>query len=247
MQASKTKITTATSVNKVPKVVFIDFDGVILKNAKAQKYIVQKIENVVSSIAKVKDARIVSALNKEMYNGFGHTYIGLKRMGYLCSLKEFNEYVYGNVEEYKDLELTDEERQEWLAFEKACKESDISLKLFSNADKRWLANFIEYDQDLFSIQDRIDAFHEPLFSSLLKPEKYIYDILVSSFPRHKMFCIDDKLGNFGYMFNDPRWHSIWYNPLKGDSTTVKFMYSDTNKRIVRCSSLDKVLSYVEHM
>ena len=145
-------------------------------------------------------------LNRELYSSYGHTYLGLKAHGLCNSLKEFNNFVYGTPDEYEHLKLP---MGEWEGFCKTMKEYGVTTKFFSNADQRWLTNFVPYDADLYSFQDYKDSLPE---LELLKPHRDIYDFVHYHLPKYKFALIDDKICNFTPRLRDPRWHHIWINP-----------------------------------
>jgi hypothetical protein len=186
-------------------VALVDFDGVVLRNPQATRYIHKKVVTYVSKKASVP-MNLAHELNNEIYNTYGHTYLGLKAHGLSKSLEEFNDFVYGAPEEYEHLKIPE---GEWGVFYKKLKEAGIKVKLFSNADNRWLNTFIPYDEDLYSFQDYKDSFHD---LELLKPKRDIYDFVHYHLPKCKYVLLDDKICNFSVRLADPRWHHIWINP-----------------------------------
>jgi len=137
------------------KIALVDFDGVVLKSNEANRYINYKVERFVMKKLKVKDVR----LNNELYCGYGHTVLALKSMGIKTCLSEFNEEVYGNPCEYQGLKLSKEEKKNWAHFVSEMKKINVGIKLFSNADKRWILNFIDYDSKYYSFQDEISSYN----------------------------------------------------------------------------------------
>jgi hypothetical protein len=183
-------------------VALVDFDGVVLRNPQTTQYIHKKVTTYVSKKAAVPMS-LAHELNHELYSSYGHTYLGLKAHKLCHSLKEFNDFVYGNPEEYEHFKLC---TGEWDGFCKAMKDAGVAVKLFSNADRRWLTNFIPYDPNVYSFQDYKDSMPE---LELLKPHRDIYDFVHYHMPKCKYVLIDDKICNFTRRLIDPRWHNIW--------------------------------------
>lgn len=184
------------------RVALVDFDGVVLRNPRTSQYIHGKVTTYVSKKAGVC-MPVAHAFNQELYTAYGHTYLGLKAHGFSHSLKDFNDYVYGNPEEYEHFKLNS---GEWEGFVRTMKEHNVTVKLFSNADRRWLTNFIPYDKDLYSFQDYRDSVPE---LELLKPKRDIYDFVHYHLPKSKFVLIDDKVSSFCAKLSDPRWYHIW--------------------------------------
>jgi FMN phosphatase YigB (HAD superfamily) len=253
MKVNTSQITnTLTRKSHTQKVVLVDFDGVVLKNNTANKYISNKIETLVSKYTNVVDPGILNAFNKELYTGYGHTFLGLKKHGYMRSLKEFNDYVYGDTSEYKTIKMEEEEKVEWDDFLWACKQRGYQVKLFSNADKRWICNFMDYDEDLFSVQDLLESFDDPYASYMLKPEKYVYHLVTHKFFQQQVIMIDDKLVNFGNVLVEPNWWYAWYNngrERNNDMTKLggHTLTSNTNHRLAQCSSLYEAAVFINNI
>jgi hypothetical protein len=227
-------------VGALKKIALVDFDGVILRSKEPNVYIKNKIEKYVKKSFRLKDMASAEKLNKELYIRYGHTYLGLQKMGKVSSLRDFNEYVYGDTREYNGMTLTKEENKEWQDFLAEMKKLDIQVKLFSNADKRWMANFIGYNPDYFSFHDLMSLYEEPFYSRLLKPKRDIYDLANSKYPDGLFYFIDDKVSNFGPIYHDMRWHNLWIST--GDVNEAK--YTKLGDRLYSCIGLPGAAYYI---
>ena len=186
--------------------VLVDFDGVVIKNSKAANYVQKKVVNYIQWHTGIKDRKVVEALNKELYTSHGHTVTGLRKHGFPGTLRDFNDYLYGNRDTYAGLALTPQERYDWDKFLFDMREDGKDVKLFSNSGIEWMIHFLGYDARLLEFHDIIEG------ENMLKPEKNMYDSVMSLYPRDKYYFIDDKIVNFTEVQGDPRWVKLWmYN------------------------------------
>jgi hypothetical protein len=183
--------------------ILIDFDGVILKNSKASNYISKKVTNYIQWNTGIKDRKVCEALNKELYTSHGHTLIGLQKHGFSNTHRDFNDYLYGNKDSFSGLTLSPGEKYDWDKFLFDMRENGKNVKLFSNSGMEWMTHFIGYDASLFELHDVLEGQY------MLKPEKNIYDSIVSLYPDNKYYFIDDKVGNFTEVQSDTQWVKLW--------------------------------------
>jgi FMN phosphatase YigB (HAD superfamily) len=205
----------------LPLVALVDFDGVILKSPHAAKYINHKVTSYVGKRMNVS-YHVAAAINRELYTAYGHTYLGLKAHGFATNLRDFNNDIYGVPDEWRGI-VSD--NQEWEAFLDHMNRLDVPVKLFSNADKRWLTSFIPYEQHIYSLQDYIETFDN---LELLKPESSVYEFVHYHLPKCRYVFLDDKLGNFTKQ-SDQRWAHVWITPEARGSYKLKenhYMSSD---------------------
>ena len=193
----------------------VDFDGVILTSPGPSNYVKRKVEQYVKVKSGIQNGAAISALNEDLYKRHGHTFLGLKRLGLTKSLREFNDFVYGQKQEYAHYKLSENDQNEWQQFKQDMANMNISVKLFSNSDKRWLTQFLDYDKDLYSLHDALETFEDPMYSMLLKPERELHDFVHYQIPRSNFVFLDDKLSNFEMCMNDPRWLNIWIDNRAG--------------------------------
>jgi hypothetical protein len=111
--------------------------------------------------------------------------------------------LYGNKDAFAGLALTPQEKYDWDKFLFDMREDGKDVKLFSNSGIEWMTHFIGYDARLMEFHDIIEG------ATLLKPDKGMYDIVTSMYPRDKYYFIDDKIVNFTEVQGDPRWVKIW--------------------------------------
>lgn len=183
--------------------VLVDFDGVVLKNSKAVNYVQKKVVSYIQWNTGIKDRKVVEALNKELYTSHGHTVTGLRKHGFPGTLRDFNDYLYGNKDAFAGLALTSQERYDWDKFLFDMREDGKDVKLFSNSGIEWMIHFLGYDARLLEFHDITEG------ENMLKPEKSMYDSVMSLYPRDKYYFIDDKIVNFTEVQGDPRWVKLW--------------------------------------
>lgn len=194
-------------------VVLIDFDGVVLKNARAGQYIKNRICSYIERSTGISDKRLIESFNRELYTSHGHTLIGLHKHGFNVNLRDFNKYVYGDRKAYHELELLPDELSSWNTFLSTMKDNGENVRLFSNSGIEWMTHFIGYDNKLMEFHDWLDNKYKchPVYNATLKPERNVYDLVMYKYPRNKFYFIDDKIANFAYVNKDSRWTKIWMN------------------------------------
>lgn len=207
-------------------IVLVDFDGVILRNSQAHSYIKQRVNTFVKRTCRVgHDKKGLDLLNKQWYDTYGHTVLGMRKHGFPVTHKGFNEYVYEDFFKIKQLKMTPEELASWRRFKDSMREMDLHVKIFSNASSIWVKHFLHNEDDethIFEIQNKMDKYiHENIYNSLLKPDRSMYDMVMQMYPRKIYYFIDDKINNFGPVACDPRWIKIWMNGCGETSWHVK--------------------------
>jgi hypothetical protein len=189
--------------------VLVDFDGVVLKNTKASKYVGARVSEYMKKVTGVRDSQLIDILNKELYTSHGHTLLGLKKHNFTSpqvNYKCFNKFLYGDRTSYMDLHLTEEEKANWNKFTWEMKENNVKVRLFSNAGTEWMTHFIGYDEELFQLHEWATHYQ------FLKPHKEIYDLITTMYPYSTYHFIDDKVANFQYTQSNPNWYNLWmYN------------------------------------
>jgi FMN phosphatase YigB (HAD superfamily) len=214
-------------MHKYKNVALVDFDGVVLKNAYAKKYIDRRIKQFVKRKLNTNNKTVVEQFAKHIYCSHGHTQYGLSKHGFTTTLSEFNYYVYESYDakqEYKNISLSKHEKAEWEGFQSICKQNDIDVKLFSNAPVSWLQNFISYDKSVFDLSEYLERYRhtDAISKHMLKPTKKIAQI-TSLFLSNKYdhyYFIDDSLRNLSMVANNRKYTGIWYNSDIGDTKEV---------------------------
>lgn len=193
------------------RIALVDFDGVVLRNSQAQKFIHQRVDTFMQRQFPHVPKDVVKSLNTELYQGHGHTFLGLKKLGVDIRLRDFNDYLYGELD--TSLSFTEEERTAWDRFYNKMNEKSIEVFMFSNANKAWCQHFIQFkNYDVKYVEDEWHFFHNTIRETLLKPEKTIYDFIHRQFPNTRIYYWEDKLINFQHCMQDERWMKLWVQP-----------------------------------
>lgn len=186
------------------RVALVDFDGVVLRNAKAQGFVAQRVEKFVEGQLKFRHPASLQRFNKELYQSYGHTWLGLQDMGLTSSLEEFNHAIYSQVD--PQLELSRMEKAQWDVFYHTMRSWRIPIYLFSNADPSWCAHFL-------CPRTYVYGFVQEVCGELpLKPHPQVYHALDAHFPASEFLYWEDKWRNFQPCLHNPRWTSVWVNP-----------------------------------
>lgn len=215
----------------VKPVLLVDFDGVVVKNAQAVSYVGDKAARFVANRVALPNLSIAKDYNRELYTGHGHTLLGLRKHGHDVHLREYNEYLYGDVSKYSHLSLNTYEHIDWKAFLEAAKNMDFDVKFFSNSSSKWMSHFLPVDDTTYSMYEfqwYLESMaHQNIFNTMLKPHRNMYDTLMYSYPGRTYHFVDDKVANFAYVQDDPRWSKYWFTNNTFDNniyTMKKRMY-----------------------
>jgi FMN phosphatase YigB (HAD superfamily) len=176
----------------------LDMDGVILRNNTAHKHIAFRCQQYVRKITGIKNPIKVSILNKQLYESTGHTFLGLKNLGYPINLDEFNEYVYDDMSIIKNINA--KETNQLTLLKKKCEDKNIKIYIFSNAPIIWSHTILSHMNCDIPI----------LSSEYLKPQIEYYNI-VESIISEKILFVDDKLMNIMPVINRKRWTTYLFN------------------------------------
>ena len=202
---------------KQKTVVLVDFDGVVTNTPAANTYISDKITQIMKDVTGIVQDENVQLFNNKLYARHGHTWLGLSRLGYDITLQEFNDQLYGSASEYNHIHMTESEILSMCSFMMRCQNFGADVMLFSNADQRWLQNFMRWNATLYAVQDIVLAKQE-----LLKPTKESYletDAFLKNNGYTNVFFIDDKLDNL--VASPTHWNAIWMNANLHDNTNFK--------------------------
>jgi FMN phosphatase YigB (HAD superfamily) len=144
----------------------------------------------------VKNKHKVENLNnKNLYERYGHTLIGLNKLEYDISIEEFNDFVYKDIN-YKVLlnNIKSTNKRDIDHFHKLeyyCKDRDIDMMICSNASDEWC----------HEISRAMGIRELPTTSSitnLLKPQPKFYkdiEISLNNNGDNEIIFVDDKLMN----------------------------------------------------
>lgn len=203
------------------RIALVDFDGVVLKNDTAKQFIYQRVDRFMRRRFPSLPSKLVQDLNCELYQGHGHTFLGLKHMGLEVALSDFNKELYSDLT--SNLKLDVEEKDAWDRFYRSMKKQGIPIFMFSNATKEWCNHFVDFNEyHVKYLQDEWLLYHHHnMHESMLKPEKTIYDIIRQEFPNTQFLYWEDKMINFQHVMNDPYWIKVWVNNKASKPQTLK--------------------------
>lgn len=201
-------------------ILLVDFDGVLYKNTLAGRYVgmrsslfVEKVlRGVGSKYSRVapEKSRYFEKINKKMYTSFGHTVIGLQKLGYDISVEDYNKFVFGGFPygSLKDSSVA----QRWKECEGVCKD----MYVFSNSPTEY-CNMIACT-DLPNVRDLMSCTGK---GNLLKPESGVYKAVSDVFPEHIIHFLDDSQINITGASKFPLWKGYLYdNDLPLDATYI---------------------------
>lgn len=197
-------------VNK-RNITLIDFDGVIYRNTRAHKIISQRIlQYVQKSVKSIRNNQDLSRLNEYLYKTYGHTVIGLNKLGYNINIHDFNDYVYSELP-YSDI----------------CMNEDIVFPpdtfLFSNAPEYYCNKISK--QTLPNVRHILPFYCDSFF---LKPEKRIYTQISQLFAMYDITFIDDSFINLKPVIDNEQWTPILFNnDIKETYTIGKIKMSNS--------------------
>lgn len=177
------------------RITLLDFDGVLYKHPKAMWYVSKRSSEFVHHKMKLpgKHASPISEeVNRNLYRTFGHTVLGLQRMGYEATIEEYNEFVYDQMP-YAAIKPDDPIPQ-----------FAEDTYVFSNAPAIYCDRIA--GRPLPHISDLFDH------SLPLKPNKKVYDDINHKFPEHQIFFFDDCMLNFAYTMHMPNWVNVLHVP-----------------------------------
>ena len=223
------------------KAVLVDFDGVILRNNVANKYISSRIKTYVSRKLHTDNANIIERFAEKVYRDHGHTEQGMTKHGYVTSLTEFNYHVYDSYDakmQYSDIVMTSEEKDEWCKFRDVCDSRGVEVLIYSNASLNWVKNFINTDDDKSTLLlcEYLESFRHTS-DNILKPSKMISTI-VTNFVKEKhthAFFIDDSLNNLSMVTRNSFYTRVWFdNSIDSDSAVL------LNEGLYVVNTLDKI-------
>lgn len=206
------------------KVVLVDFDGVVLTNARCMKYVHQKATDYVMHVTGIKTRQLAIEYNKQLCSMYGHTCRGLRFDGYDVGLVDFNRFVYSKIP--LDLSMTASEYTEWCSFKSECTSLGYDVRLFSNACTTWIEHFIQNEPShMFEIQELITS------TESLKPNAWIYNVISQTYNDSLKVFIDDNLINFTP--DTAEWTNVWFSIHDP-------MYGNVKENVLVCSSLSGV-------
>ena len=202
------------------KVVLVDFDGVVLRNKRADIqvakrasiYTWRKLNNVKSFNQHLISPKQAEDICYNLYKGYGHTLTGLKDIGIPnCNMVDYNKAVYDTLD-YSKLRETNNNFDDFRTLINYCHEHHHEIYFFSNAPYRWISNTLKDEPDImYSIEDVRKILHvDEDDESYLKPYHLVYDKLQSHFTKENVVFIDDNIGNMKPVINNVAWTNILF-------------------------------------
>lgn len=186
---------------------FLDFDGVILRNHPAHKNIANNCINYVNRYVPFYNPLKAQELNKYLYTTYGHTLIGLQAINTPASVREFNTLVYDSfpyTKYFKDIKQTHAKDihtiQKLLA---ECESNHIPVHVFSNSPDEW-CHTIMHMMGLPLLQST-----STICGERLKPDLLCYGNIEKAYPGYnKYIFVDDTFINFKNIMDNPKWVKV---------------------------------------
>lgn len=205
--------------------VLLDMDGVILNNKQIHKHISNRCNKFVSNVTNINNPIKVQALNKHLYESTGHTVIGLNKLGYDITIKNFNDYIYRDTHIIDNIDKKDIDQLS--KFKDKCDDQNIELYIFSNASYDWCRNILD--------KMNIDV---PIFNNnnYLKPNVRAYINIQNFFEDKQILFVDDKMINLLPVINNKKWKTYLYCPEIYINSSINLI---NNFNII--SNLDEVI------
>ena len=212
--------TIGSNVNK--KVVLIDFDGVILRNCSAYNVVVHRCEQYVNRHISIRNPVKIKEINNQLYETYGHTAIGLRKMGFDVTVEEFNRFVYGYIDKsyFRDVRAENNAHiKDFANLRQHYIDQGVQMFVFSNAPDVWCKTALVEMDPQFSDIETLSS----VMTSNLKPEEECYNVIEKAFSSdHDLWFIDDKLQNMVPVMNRPRWKKLLLtNATMDDPVKIK--------------------------
>lgn len=175
------------------KVTLVDFDGVLFRNPKAMWYVSKRSSQFVHKTLRLPGRHagpMSENINRSLYTAYGHTALGLQKLGYPVTLGEYNEFVYDNMP-YQAFKMTE-----------ALPALPVDCYVFSNAPLDYCEKIA--GTPLRSVSDVLGKPHN------LKPLRSVFDEVDNVFPGHQIFFVDDSMINFVETLQRPNWVNVLY-------------------------------------
>lgn len=202
----------------------LDFDGVLLRNHPIYDTISHRCQTFAQRYAPIRNPIKMGQINREMYECYGHTVLGLRALGYKVSLNEFNHHVYNNIDfkSLNDVRYTHKgdirqvknmlQRVKHEELYGDNKDNKVTIRLMSNAPDTWCETVL----DMMGL-DQIEKVQTLCY---LKPEQNCYEFVERQYPEERNFIlVDDKMINFKGVMQRPTWNKILYTGCDGSEHT----------------------------
>jgi len=207
------------------KYVLLDFDGVIYKNHFAHRMIAERSSRFCSQYLNKCSDYGLDKMHMHLYKTYGHTVIGLQKMGFDVNVQEYNDYVFSKLNLY-GMDNEFDNKKEFLDMIAHCNANGVGVYIFSNAPSNWVIPLLEKMNCEVNEGDII----EPIY---LKPTEEMYDLVDERFKGDKIYFVDDNLVNFQNLYKRDNW--------------IKIHFTDTNERYGKDLYAISRLEYVKNI
>lgn len=183
------------------RTLLLDFDGVLYSNKFAHTVIAERSTRYCNKFVKSHNNVFLDNFHRYMYKTYGHTVLGLQKLGYDATIEEYNKDVFSNINFYNmDNEWDNTHIINKMVYE--MKSHDIDTYIFSNAPKCWTVPLLK-QMDIHLTEDRV------LELGLLKPSYELYHNVDYIFNSNIIF-VDDNMINLEPVFNNTNWTKVLY-------------------------------------
>lgn len=186
-----------------------DFDGVLLRKHKAHNVIGNQCSRFVGKVLNIRDPVQATEVNKHLYTTYGHSYLGLRGLGYDVDLDEFNAYVYGRFDYYSHFkEVRHTHKEDVDEFLKIYQNELVQPHacLFSNAPDKWCYTIME----MMGLPVEIKSMSDVTMNTL-KPMEACYQSVETYLNQrgydHFVFY-DDTMVNLKKVAHKPYWTKV---------------------------------------
>lgn len=185
----------------------LDLDGVIVKKNPLFPVVSLRCQRFLQKYVSVRNTSKISELNTQLYDSCGHTVLGLQKLGYNVSIKEFNNYIYDFVDYSKMRYLAEENPSEVKHLDhllKFCGKNNVDPYVFSNAPPVWVNTSLYY---LAPTMQSVKVITNT--KTNLKPNKVLYDEVEEDLSSYeKIIFVDDKIINLLPIIQRPKWQGV---------------------------------------
>lgn len=184
------------------RVVLLDFDGVIYKNTFVHRVIAERSTRFCNKFIKTSNINFADNFHRHLYKTYGHTVLGLQKIGYDVSVDDYNKEVFGDINFY----CVDNEWDNRTTVKKLIRSlgmKGVPTFLFSNAPNYWTVPLLR-KMDVGINEEHV------LQMSTLKPSIDTFNQMETLFPQ-KSFCfVDDNMINFQNIFERANWNKVLF-------------------------------------
>jgi FMN phosphatase YigB (HAD superfamily) len=187
--------------------VLLDFDGVVLRRHPAHDVVALRCQQFAQRHLRIKNPIKAREVNTCLYKTYGHSLLGLQKLGHSVTADEFNHFVYDMLPYevmFKDVRETNKkdvsDLKDLAAF---CDASDVDMFIFSNAPTVWCETIL-FHMGVAPIP--------MLTHSHLKPLQACFKEVKWALPEYsRLVFVDDSFINFKHVLEDEHWISVLFS------------------------------------